>query len=160
MDYKATQSDITQIANAIREKTETSDLLEFPDDFVGAIRSIETKGTLQMSRIYIGSATVYGNPYEIYAWGFGFRRSKDDPSPVTLADLVGDKIIYRFEMESEDNTISPFILGLSAGVDVMSHPELYDQMYSTSVYYSCNKDMTKEGAGTPCNFYAICLSIE
>lgn len=159
MDYKATESDITQIANAIREKTETADLLEFPDDFVGAIRSIETKGTLEVSRVYIGSATAYGTPLSINSWGFNFRRSKDDSSTVTLGDLVGDKIITGFEMIVDDDNINAFVLGSWAGFDIVAHPELVNTIYSTAIYYSCNRDMTKDGTGTPCDFYAVCLSI-
>lgn len=53
MDYKVTDTELTSIANAIRTKGGTSDLLEFPTEFVEAIGDIHT-GTF-------GTKTVTAN---------------------------------------------------------------------------------------------------
>lgn len=43
-NYIATDTELTSIANAIREKGGTSEQLEFPDDFITAIENITTGG--------------------------------------------------------------------------------------------------------------------
>jgi len=50
MWYKATSTDITEVADAIRAKTGSSAELEFPDEFVTAIASIPTGGGQYQSK--------------------------------------------------------------------------------------------------------------
>ena len=45
MEYTVQSQSLTQVANAIREKTRDPELLEFPDEFVVAIRSIQPQQT-------------------------------------------------------------------------------------------------------------------
>ena len=46
-NYITTESDLTQVANAIRAKGNTSAQLEYPDDFVTAIQNIPAPGVIQ-----------------------------------------------------------------------------------------------------------------
>jgi hypothetical protein len=58
-DYIVSQSDLTSIADAIREKAETTDKLVFPNGFVEAISGIETGGSVETC-----SVTLW------YPWGW------------------------------------------------------------------------------------------
>ena len=51
-DYKVTDTQLTDIADAIREKGETSESLEFPADFVSAIQNISGGGGVSIPEYY------------------------------------------------------------------------------------------------------------
>ena len=167
MDYKATTSEITQIADAIREKTETSDLLEFPDDFVSAIRGIETKGTLEVSRVYLGKVQSYASANMINSSGINFAKSESDTSTTTLGELIEDKTIIGFEIVPVDETFSlsaPMLgaYGMLNGVavDVIANQEGdVRSNIGMSIYFYSNKDLANQGSGTYIKVYAVCLSI-
>lgn len=66
-NYITTESDLTQVANAIRAKGNTSAQLEYPDDFVTAIQNIPAPGvisqlTVTQNGTYTAAETAGYNP--------------------------------------------------------------------------------------------------
>ena len=60
------QADLTSVANAIREKGETTEQLVFPSDFVTAIQAIKGGGDLNFE--VVGGTTQPTNPMENTIW--------------------------------------------------------------------------------------------
>ena len=50
-DYLTTDAELTSIADAIRTKGGTSELLTYPADFIYAINAIQTAGTYQSKTV-------------------------------------------------------------------------------------------------------------
>ncbi len=57
-EYLTNTNDLTSVANAIREKGGTTELLTYPDEFISAIQAIQTGTELQIVATVASGATV------------------------------------------------------------------------------------------------------
>lgn len=64
-DYLVTDTDLTDVANAIREKGGTSAALEWPSGYVSAIGDIETGGGVELASVSLYSIDTF-MPSHIY----------------------------------------------------------------------------------------------
>lgn len=64
-DYLVTDTELSAVADAIREKGDTSAVLEWPNGYVSAVEDIETGGGVETAHIYadlsIGGSAYYTN---------------------------------------------------------------------------------------------------
>lgn len=67
--YLVNGSDLTSIADAIREKRETSALLKFPDDFVNTINAIQSGGVTVTDGIVVKARDANGYPTSLDIYG-------------------------------------------------------------------------------------------
>lgn len=113
-EYLVNSSDLTSVANAIREKGETTEQLVFPSGFVTAIEGI--KGGVELNFEVVGGTTKpsspKGNtiwvdtPNEITGWGFGAEAEKpESPAPGMVWFATSANSIIKFNALKEDSII-------------------------------------------------------
>lgn len=59
-DYLVTDTELTAVADAIREKGDTSAVLEWPNGYVSAVEDIETGGGVETASVVVCKEAGYG----------------------------------------------------------------------------------------------------
>ena len=107
-EYLTNTTDLTAVANAIREKGGTTAPLVYPDGFVTAIQSIDTTGGTKPATLTITSSNYTGTQEGVFvfvnseghierldrSYGSGFT------FPITIETVIGGLVIFQTPMLS------------------------------------------------------------
>ncbi len=102
-EYLTNTTDLTAVADAIRAKGGTSNLLVYPDGFVTAIQSIDTTGGTKPATLTITSSNYAGTQEGVFvfvnseghierldrSYGSGFT------FPITIETVIGGLVIFQ-----------------------------------------------------------------
>lgn len=116
-DYLVTDTELTAVADAIREKGDTSAVLEWPNGYVSAVEDIETGGGVETAQIY-ADLSMGGNAYYTNANGEVCTEQVDyDAGTVGINDvaIVGSLIVlYALTMPPSPPTGATFVKQISS----------------------------------------------
>lgn len=129
-----------------------------------AVKTLPVGGGVDgVTRIYLGKVQAYAQADKISQTGINFAKSEDDPTQVTLGELIGDKTIIGFEMCVDDPRYIPDIIGAWGGgqsgaynILARQNEEGKDQI-GMSIHFYTNLDMSNQGSGTWVKVYAVCI---
>lgn len=107
--YLTTDTELTGVADAIRERGGTSESLEYPDGFVSAIRSIPAGGGDEAYNIRVGeNVNVVANSYTINPYQIVFRGYVSSSAVYTETGTL-----YPFINSNSTETGKTFVTGIS-----------------------------------------------
>ena len=102
-EYLTNTTDLTSVANAIREKGGTSAPLVYPDGFVTAIQSINTTGGLKLATVTITSSASgdTGNVHGMFIFTnsrghidqLNYMFSDTFTYPITIETVIGGMVV-------------------------------------------------------------------
>ena len=99
-EYLTNTTDLTAVANAIREKSGTSAPLVYPDGFISAIQSIDITGGTKPATLTITSSDYTGNRFARFIFptlegniGSQDFLSKPFTFPVTINTVIGGLVV-------------------------------------------------------------------
>lgn len=165
MEYIAQEQSIKQVANAIREKTGDPALLEFPDEFVVAIRSIQpqqtdviggTVGWNQLSQSEISAGTYIWSPplgwYTLTANHVVYLTSNIKQLSLRLRNSIegmigasGTEVISKIPATSSAYTVQPY--GTSTDTSKLMLVDLTTLLGSTLADKIYTLEQSTPGAG-------------
>lgn len=116
-DYLVTDTELSAVADAIREKGDTSAVLEWPNGYVSAVGDIETGGGVETAHIF-ADLTLGGDAYYTNANGEVCTEQVDyDTGFVGINDdaIVGSLVVlYALLMPPADPTGTTFVKKISS----------------------------------------------
>ena len=103
-EYLTNTTDLTAVANAIREKGGTSAPLVYPDGFVSAIQSIDTTGGLKPATVTITSSASgdTGNVHGMFIFTnsgghidqLNYMFKDTFTYPITIETVIGGMVVH------------------------------------------------------------------